>query len=106
MLNIFHNMRRFSTLKIAEIQLALLVFLVNFIVQFENEDSIVRCFHWIDAEGYGAVTEEELARAFVEYEDRPEKKAKQEAAEIMSKIDFNHSKDIDYSGTLFRTKNS
>ena len=67
-------------------------------MQYENEDSIVRCFHWINLEGDGVITEEELVKAFVEYEDRPEKKAKQEAAEIMSKIDFNQSKDIDYSG--------
>lgn len=30
----------------------------------------------------------------------PENKAKAEAATIMSKIDFNHSSNIDYSGTL------
>ena len=32
MLNLFANMRRFSTLKIADIQLGILVFIVNFIV--------------------------------------------------------------------------
>ena len=98
-------MRKFSTLKIADIQLGILVFIVNFIVQYENEDSIVRCFHWINLEGDGVITEEELVKAFVEYEDRPEKKAKQEAAEIMSKIDFNQSKDIDYSGKNQRIQN-
>ena len=63
----------------------------------DNEDSVIRCFHWIDSEGDGVVTEEELANAFVEYEDRAQKKAKLEATEIMNKIDFNNSKDIDYS---------
>ena len=58
---------------------------------------MIRCFHWIDSEGDGVVTEEELANAFVEYEDRAQKKAKLEATEIMNKIDFNNSKDIDYS---------
>ena len=85
-------------MKISEIQLGVLVFMVNFIVQFENEDSMVRCFHWIDEQGDGVVTTDELAHAFVEYEDRPEKKAKVEASDIMRKIDFNQSGDIDYSG--------
>jgi hypothetical protein len=57
MLNLFENMRKFSTLKIADIQLGILVFIVNFIVEYENEDSIVRCFHWIDFEGDGVITE-------------------------------------------------
>ena len=99
MLNIFNNMRRFSTLKISDIQLGVLVFIVNFIVLLDNEDSVIRCFHWIDSEGDGVVTEEELANAFVDYEDRQQKKAKLDASEIMRKIDFNGSKDIDYSGT-------
>ena len=86
------------SLKISDIQLGVLVFIVNFIVQLDNEDSVIRCFHWIDSEGDGVVTEEELANAFVDYEDRQQKKAKQEAAEIMRKIDFNGSRDIDYSG--------
>ena len=42
----------------AEFQLGVLVFIVNFIVQMDNEDSMVRCFHLIDSEGDGVVTEE------------------------------------------------
>lgn len=45
------------------------------------------------------MTEAELAEALVEYEDRPLFKAKEEATKIMNKIDFNLSKDINYSGT-------
>ena len=90
-------MRKFTTIKISDIQLGVLVFIVNFIVQLENEDSVIRCFHLINCQGDGVVTEEELARAFVQYEDRPANKAKVEATQIMNKIDFNNSKDIDYS---------
>lgn len=71
--------------------------MVNFIVSYENEDTFIRCFHWIDTQGDGVITEDELVNAMIEYEDRPEKKAKEDAAEIMKKIDLNNSKDISYS---------
>jgi serine/threonine protein kinase len=67
MLNIFKSLRHFSTLKIADFQLGVLVFLINFIVEYENEDVYIRCFHLIDSEGDGVVTEKELAEALIEY---------------------------------------
>lgn len=60
-------MRAFKSLKIAEIQLGVLVFMINFIVSIENEDAYVRSFHWIDTEGDGVITEEELTKAMVEF---------------------------------------
>lgn len=75
MLNIFNNMRKFSFMKIADFQLGVLVFLINFIVQYENEDAIIRCYHLIDSEGDGVITEQELTEAFIDYEDKPKKKA-------------------------------
>lgn len=49
MLNIFKSLRHFSTLKIADFQLGVLVFMINFIVEYENEDAYIRCFHLIDS---------------------------------------------------------
>ena len=76
-MEIFSNMRRFRQLKIGEIQLGVLVFMINFVIGLEDEQKMVRCFHWIDSEGDGVITENELALAMVEYEDRPKKKAEE-----------------------------
>ena len=42
----------------------------------------------------------------IEYEDRPKKKAEEEAKSIMDKIDFNKSKDISFSGNPPLTQSS
>lgn len=38
-------MRAFKNIKIAEIQLGVLVFMTNFIITIENEDAYIRCFN-------------------------------------------------------------
>jgi len=58
-------MRAFKSIKIAEIQLGVLVFMINFIVTIDNEDAYIRSFHWIDDEGDGVITEQELTKAMV-----------------------------------------
>jgi hypothetical protein len=37
-------------------QLGVLVLMINFVVSFENEESIIRCFHCIDVAGEGVIT--------------------------------------------------
>ena len=66
-----HRMVQFGKLKIAEIQLGVLVFMINFVINIEAEDQLIRCFHLIDAEGDGVITEEELVQAMVEFIDKP-----------------------------------
>lgn len=76
----------------------MLVFMINFVITLEEEQKMIRCFHWIDFEGDGVITEKELASAMIEYQDCPKKKAEEDAKSIMDKIDFNKSKDINFSG--------
>lgn len=58
---------------------------------------MIRCFHLIDTTADGVITPPELVQAMVEYEDRSLPLAQNDAKEIMSRIDFNHSLDISYS---------
>lgn len=96
---------KFGQLKLAEIQLGVLVFMINFVINIENEDSMIRCFHLIDSEGDGVITVKELVQAMVEFMDRPLKMAENDAKDVMNKIDFNQSKDISYSGITSPTQN-
>ena len=105
-MDIFASMRKFRNIKISEIQLGVLVFMINFVITLKDEQKMVRCFHWIDSEGDGVITEQELAMAMIEYEDRPKLKAQEEAHLIMDKIDFNKSKDISFSGSVYIMQNS
>ena len=80
--------------------------MINFVIVPKDEQIMVRCFHWIDIGGDGVIDERELALAMVEYEDRPKKKADEEAKSIMDKIDFNKSKDISFSGNFYLIQSS
>lgn len=96
MISILKRLSNFGKTKMAEIQLGVLVFMINFIVTID-EDPMIRCFHLIDTHGDGVITIDELVQSFIEYADRPQKVAEATAKEIMQKIDFNHSDDISYS---------
>jgi Ca2+-binding EF-hand superfamily protein len=39
--------------------------MINFVINIENEDAVVRCFHLIDSEGDGVITVPELVQAMV-----------------------------------------
>jgi hypothetical protein len=39
------RLRLFGKLKLAEIQLGVLVFMINFVVNIEEEEAMIRCFH-------------------------------------------------------------
>ena len=54
-MEIFNNMRKFRSLKISEIQLGVLVFMINFVIVPKDEQRMVRCFHWIDIGGDGVI---------------------------------------------------
>ena len=58
---------------------------------------MIRCFHLIDEKGDGVITVPELVQAMVEFMDRPQKIAEADAKQVLTKIDFNLSKDISYS---------
>jgi Ca2+-binding EF-hand superfamily protein len=99
MLVVLRRLIKFGKLKLAEIQLGVLVFMINFVINIENEETMIRCFHLIDSQGDGVITVPELVQAMIEFMDRPQKLAESAAKEVLNKIDFNLSKDISYSGT-------
>ncbi len=97
MMMVLGRLRKFGKVKLAEIQLGVLVFMINLVVGIENEEQMIRCFHMIDSGGDGVISVPELVQAMIEYEDRSLKVAEAEAKEIMARIDFNNSLDISYS---------
>lgn len=72
--------------------------MINFVVSIDHEEAMIRCFHLIDSEGDGVITVPELVQAMVEFMDRPQTIAEADAKQVLTKIDFNLSKDISYSG--------
>jgi Ca2+-binding EF-hand superfamily protein len=62
-------------MKIDEIQLRILVFIVNFIVRIDNEDQLSRVFHQIDIGNDGVLSESEISKALISFLNMPSKEA-------------------------------
>lgn len=77
---ILKRLSSFRNIRLTEIQLGVLVFMANFVISFENEEQLIRCFHLIDYEGDGVITANELVQCMVECADKPQKIAEKEAS--------------------------
>jgi Ca2+-binding EF-hand superfamily protein len=84
--------------KLDEIQLGILVFMINVIIKQDNQVGLMKVFNRIDTKEDGEIDEAEIKSALMSYLDLSSKKAEQQTKEFMKKIDIDASGFINYTG--------
>ena len=91
------NMKKFKKIKSKGIQSGVLVFMVNFIKNTDDEHKMQRCFQELDLNGDGVVSVKQLAHGLCKFCNCKFKEAETIAESIFKKIDTNNSGTIEYS---------
>lgn len=105
MADVLNNMQRYEKIKLTSIQGGIIMFMVNFIDNSNDEAEIFRCFRDIDLNGDGYISKDELRIALIEYMDISEQKAHDLTVAIFKKMDVDRSGFIDYSEFLIGATN-
>ena len=88
-----------KNVKVTDIQLAILIFMLNFISEPTDQSSMAHTFHLINSKRNGFIDEAQLKGSLIRLLGYSPKQAQQVARELMIAIDINASGDITYSGT-------
>ena len=84
----------------------MLIFIVNFVKDKNDEAEMARSFKSLDLNGDGVVSIDELRKGLAKYMGVDEKKADGLAKQIFKKVDLNNSGAIDFSCTPAPSQNS
>lgn len=84
-------------MKTTKIQEGMLIFIVSFIKNTEDDAILWKCFNKLDINRDGSISREELKKGLKEYLRMNEKDAISLANSVFEKVDFNQSDAIDYS---------
>lgn len=84
----------------------MLIFIVNFVKDKNDEAEMRRSFKALDLNGDGVVSVDELKRGLSNYLGIDEAKALALARQIFKKVDLNKSGSIDFSGKITFTQSS
>jgi Ca2+-binding EF-hand superfamily protein len=87
-------------IKLNEIQLRVLVFMINVIIRLPNEVGLMKVFNRIDYREDGEIDEGEVRTALVSFLAMPGKNAEQLARELIGRIDLDSSGFINFTGTV------
>lgn len=93
-------------LKLNEIQLGVLVFMIHVITRLPNEVGLMKVFNRIDYREDGEIDEGEVRTALTSFLEMPPKKAEHLAKELMERVDLDSSGFINFTGTACLTQSS